>query len=125
RVFITARANRIAERQIERWSQTAIDAGAQKIVGIMPASATPVNAYPLDAWARVIRDLWHERRALCVLMGGPADQRLLGVISDSLDLPHVRLDRCDDLMATCALIARLDALLAVDTGLAHVAVAQN
>jgi ADP-heptose:LPS heptosyltransferase len=96
------------------------------IIGLMPASALPVKGYPLSAWATVVRQLWHEEGLVCALLGGPDDQAQVDALASQLgSVPYLRLSRPLDVLAMAALVRRLDGLLSVDTGLAHLAIAQN
>jgi ADP-heptose:LPS heptosyltransferase len=125
-INILAAANQAAADQVRQWWQAASRAGATQLVGVMPVSAMAVKGYPLASWSKMIADLWRTRRAMCVLLGGPADSKVLDELSKSLsDVPHARLSSGAGLLTVAGILPRLDALLSVDTGLAHMAIAQD
>jgi ADP-heptose:LPS heptosyltransferase len=126
RIDIPAQANDAAADQVRRWWQAASRAGATQLVGVMPVSAMAVKGYPLASWSKVIADLWRTRRAMCVLLGGAADSKVLDELSKLLGhVPHARLPDGAGLLTVAGILPRLDALLSVDTGLAHMAIAQD
>jgi ADP-heptose:LPS heptosyltransferase len=125
RIFFTDEAIQKGQRQAKVWRGAAAGAGARHIVGIMAASATDVNRYPLSSWASVAQRLWNDDRAICVLLGGPGDQRFINQLRQEIGIPILSLESSGRLLANLALIRRLDALIAVDTGLAHGAAAQD
>ena len=115
-----------AEEQARTWRKLASAVGAGQIVGIMSGSAAAVNAYPAASWARVIRSLWTQQRAMAAFFGGSNDQPRITEISRLIpDVPHVQLPPNFGLRATAASLQTIDGLISVDTGLAHVAVALN
>jgi ADP-heptose:LPS heptosyltransferase len=125
-VHADAEAIRSAEAQLAEWERLAGQAGAQLIAGVVPAASMAIKQYPLEKWAIVLRQLWQRHRALPVLIGGPGDGATLAQLSALLtEVPHGCLRRPLDLPATGALVGRLGAVLTVDTGTAHLAVAQG
>ena len=107
-----------------QWRKFAAENGSSNLIGIMAGSATSVNAYPVHSWARIISDIWRTRRACCVLLGSEADGPRVDEISRIIaDVPHCRLAPGTALLTTAALLSRLDGLISMDTGLAHVATA--
>lgn len=126
KINIPAPVNQAAADQVRQWWQAASRAGATQLVGVMPVSAMAVKGYPLASWSKVIADLWRSRRAICVLLGGADDSQVLDELSKSLgDVPHARLPNGAGLLTVAGILPRLDALLSVDTGLAHMAIAQD
>jgi ADP-heptose:LPS heptosyltransferase len=99
--------------------------GAERIVALMPAASLAVKQYPAAAWAQAAAALW-QRGVMCALIGGPADRPALDEVAARIgSLPHLKLKTALDLPAMAALIGSLDGLLSVDTGLAHIALAQD
>jgi ADP-heptose:LPS heptosyltransferase len=119
-------ARLLARTIASQWRRVVSEKGAAEIVGIMAGSATAVNAYPIPSWASVIRSLWHTRRAIVVLFGGAGDVRRVDELAALLvDIPHLRLPPLTNLRTTGALLGELDGFVSMDTGLAHIALAQN
>ena len=111
---------------VRQWWATASESNATQLVGVMPVSSMAVKGYAAESWRQVIADLWRRHRAMCVLLGGPSDKKALNELVQLLgDVPHVRLPAGTDLLTVAAVLPRLDALLSVDTGLAHLAIAQD
>lgn len=115
-----------AAKLVRQWWTKASESNATQLVGVMPVSSMAVKGYAAGSWRQAIADLWRRHRAMCVLLGGPLDTKALGELEDLLpDVPHLRLPARTDLMTVAAILPRLDALLSVDTGLAHLAIAQD
>lgn len=111
---------------VRQWWTRASNENATQLVGVMPASAMAVKGYSAESWRKVIADLSRRHRALCVLLGGPSDGAAIAELSSLLrDVPHARLPIGTGLLTVAAILPRLDALLSVDTGLAHLAIAQD
>jgi ADP-heptose:LPS heptosyltransferase len=126
RLFLTAKAIHQADRQMSIWREMERRVGASSIVMVIPAGSQPINRYPADQWLAALGRLWHEHRAVPALVGGPAEERFIQSITRRLgDVPFLRPDGRIPLLGTAALAARVDAVLSVDTGLAHLAVAQH
>lgn len=99
-------------------------ARARGLVGIIPAGSGELNRYPAARWAEVIRRLWTEHQLLSGLLGGPDDDDALSPIAKRLgDVPHHRFPADRDISVAAAVVARLDGVVSVDTGLAHAAAA--
>jgi ADP-heptose:LPS heptosyltransferase len=108
------------------WRQTARWLGAAALVGLMPAASAAVKKYPADAWAAAVAALWQRHRILCALLGSAADEPALREVSLRLGgIAHLKMTQPLDLPAMAGLIGALDGLLSVDTGLAHIALAQE
>jgi ADP-heptose:LPS heptosyltransferase len=124
-VHLDDAAYRAAAEQVRMWRRLAAWLGAQGLVGLMPAASMPVKRYPASAWAEAAGQLWNSG-ILCGLIGGPEDREQIMEVSSRIGrLPHLRMVQPLDLPATAALIGSLDGLLSVDTGLAHIAMAQD
>jgi ADP-heptose:LPS heptosyltransferase len=128
KVHLTDRAERRSEKQIEIWKPRFRAVGAKEIVGIVVQGGARVNEYPMGKWMAVVKKVWEERRALPALLGGPGDTRQIERLAVGLQytgVPFLRLSRPTSVLDMAALIARVDGLISVDTGLAHLAVAQK
>ena len=111
---------------VRQWWSQASEANATQLVGVMPVSSMTVKGYAAGSWREVVGDLWRRHRAMCVLLGGPSDKAALDELDGLLgDIPHLRLRSGVELLTVAAILPRLDALLSVDTGLAHLAIAQE
>jgi ADP-heptose:LPS heptosyltransferase len=125
-VHLDEKAARTAEAQNQTWRRMAGEWGASAVLGLMPAASMASKMYPNSAWVKAAAKLWHQHRIVTALLGGPADSATLYELSQQLGrLPHLRLFQALDLPAMAGLIGRLDGLLSVDTGLAHLALAQD
>jgi ADP-heptose:LPS heptosyltransferase len=124
-VHLDAQAYWAAAEQARTWRRVAAWLGADAIVGLMPATSMAVKKYPAGHWAQAAGDLWR-RGVICALLGGPADGLALEEVSGRLgSLPHLKMTHALDLPSMAALVGALDGLLSVDTGLAHIALAQD
>ena len=124
KIYFTAKAIDDAERQAHAWRHVERQLRASAIVAVIPTGSQPINRYPADTWAQVLGQLWHEHRAVAAILGGPGDGAFIDAIVQQLgDVPHLRTEKPLSILATAALLERLDAVLCVDTGLAHAAVA--
>lgn len=126
RLDISAKAHRAAERQLNLWRSHRQTLNASGIVGVVATGSMRVNRYPDQKWAEVIGRLWREERTLCALIGGPEDRASLNQVARLLHgVPHLRITYRLDVQASAALVSGLDAILTVDTGLAHLAIARH
>jgi ADP-heptose:LPS heptosyltransferase len=124
-VYLDDAAYRGAAEQIRLWRHLAQWLGAESLVGLMPAVSMSVKRYPAAAWAAVAGMLWRSG-ILCALLGGPDDRDQIVEVSAQIGrLPHLRMIEPLDVASMAALIGSLDGLLSVDTGLAHIALAQD
>jgi len=125
-LYIEEHARLAAQSTAGQWRDMAAKARTVEMVGIMAGSATGVNAYPIESWATVIRSLWHSRRVMCILFGGPGDAARNDKITSLLgDIPHLRLSPETGLLTIAVLLVELDGFISMDTGLAHIALVQN
>lgn len=115
----------IAEQMVNAWRGSAYGFGAQGVIGIVPAGTVATKSYPADAWIRVLRELWVAHRWMPIFIGGRAEQPTIDTITAGLQsIPHQRLPQPVDVQTLASVVGRLDGLLSVDTGPAHLAVAQ-
>jgi ADP-heptose:LPS heptosyltransferase len=114
-----------AAEQSRSWRRVAAWLGAEMVVGLMPVPSMAVKQYPAAGWAEAGAALW-QQGIMCALIGGPSDSWQIEEVSRRFgSLPHLKMSAPLDLPAMAALIGSLDGLLSVDTGLAHVSMAQD
>jgi ADP-heptose:LPS heptosyltransferase len=119
-------ASAAANEQIRAWRAASQWFEADSIVGLMPAASMPVKKYPPSCWAIALSELWRRHRIVGAIVGGPSDTLAIDEVSARLGkLPHLRLSQPLDILGMAALIGSLDGFLTVDTGLAHLALAQD
>jgi ADP-heptose:LPS heptosyltransferase len=117
-----------AEAQVDLWRLAAKKRGGEEVIGVVPAASMPIKSYPNDRWAEALRRVWAEHRAMPVLLGGPTDAAPLDALASALvaaDVPYQRLVAPLEILDMAALLMALDGVLSVDTGLAHLSVAQG
>jgi ADP-heptose:LPS heptosyltransferase len=128
KVHLTDRARAHAERQLELWKPRVRAAGGVEIVAVVSRGGSRINQYPMGNWLQAMKKLWIERRALPALIGGPMDRYYLDRFALGLQytgVPFVRMKKPLSVLDTSALLARVDGVISVDTGLAHLAIAQR
>jgi ADP-heptose:LPS heptosyltransferase len=126
RVQVGQRATEQAGRTLFDWRRAVQRMGGRDIIGLVVGGTSRVNHYPAQQWAEALKRLWDEDRVVAVLLGGPSDRAALDELEALLrDVPHLRLSRPVHLLTVAAIIRRLDAMLTVDTGLAHVSLAMR
>ena len=93
------------------------------VVVVHPGSASPARRWPLDRWAAVVRGLRRDGARVVLSGGGEERAALLGLAADAgLESSDVVAGRLD-VLATARLVAQARLLVAVDTGVAHLATA--
>lgn len=128
KVFIHESIKARAEAIADQWKSTARKRGGGEIVGLIPAASQAVKSYPAGKWTSALKRLWDEQRVMGVLLGGPTDAEALSQVEaelNSLDVPHLKLTQPLGILEMAAIVAEMDGILSVDTGLAHLAVAQK
>jgi ADP-heptose:LPS heptosyltransferase len=106
-------------------SMTKPPRNADRVVAFMPGSSLKIKAYPIDAWTDVLRVLADQFDVHPLLLGGADDRDRIAAITASLDRPVSTLTQPMSLPETGLLLRQTAGLVAVDTGLAHLAVALN
>jgi ADP-heptose:LPS heptosyltransferase len=125
-VHLDEEAYAAAGPQAGAWRKTAAWMRADGIIGLMPAASLTVKEYPAASWTAVAQALWHQRRMVCALLGGPQDQAAMEQVASEFGrLPHLKMVGPLDLPAMAALLGALDGLMTVDTGLAHISLAED
>ncbi len=115
-----------ADQLLHAWRTSAFGFAAQGVIGVVPAGTLATKSYPTEAWVRVLRELWVAHRLMPIFIGGRAEQSTIDAITAYMQsIPHQRLPQPVDVQTLAAVIGRLDGLLSIDTGPAHLAVAQR
>jgi ADP-heptose:LPS heptosyltransferase len=117
-----------AEIEAERWRTAARKLGGTEFVGVVPVASMPIKSYPDAQWTEALQRLWQQQRVVGVLLGGPGDVEALDRLSNSLkaaDVPFVRMQKPMGVLQIASAVRYFDGVLSVDTGLAHLAVAQR
>ena len=92
-------------------------------IGLSPAGTWPAKSWPEASWARAA-DLLAASGASIVLLWGPGERAVAERVRASMLRPAVILPPTD-LDELAAVVARLDLLIAHDSGVRHVAVARR
>jgi ADP-heptose:LPS heptosyltransferase len=99
-------------------------ARAEGLIGVILEGSTPLKRYPPERFAAVIRQLWLEHQLLCGLISAPQDDAMVGAVTSLLgDVPYHRFPTSPDIAVAAGIVAKVDGLISVDTGLAHAAAA--
>jgi ADP-heptose:LPS heptosyltransferase len=117
-----------AEAQVDTWREQARRLGASELVGVVPTASMPVKSYPDSKWTIALKRLWDEQRTMAIILGGPADRAPMDRLARELfiaEVPHLTMARPFPLLEMAAIVGKLEGMLSVDTGLAHLAVAQG
>ena len=99
-------------------------AAGRPMVGVHVSGGRAIKQWEPARFAEVASRLADTRGAVIVATGGPGDRKLVDGLRAAL-APRVVIDACgdDDLLASAALVARLDLLVTGDTGPMHLAAA--
>jgi ADP-heptose:LPS heptosyltransferase len=125
-VHVSADAAQVAFGRVRHWRSLAQRLDAAAIVGVVPAGTLASKSYRPAAWAAVLAGLWQEHRLLPAFIGTAAEAGPIDAILGHLpEMPYLRLGGDIDVLALAALLGKLDAVLSVDTGPAHLAQAQG
>ena len=126
RLSLSAAAHAAAGTRVERWRSEASRLGASALVGVVPAGTMATKTYPPAAWAVALRALWQQHRVLPVMIGGPGEAETIRSIRSLVpEVAVLTLDDAVDVLTLAAVIGSLDAVISVDTGPAHFALAQK
>jgi ADP-heptose:LPS heptosyltransferase len=124
RVHLNAKAVARADELTSTWRRVANRTGATELVGLVVGGTSKVNRYPAANWTAALKRLWDEQRVMAVLLGAAMDRAAMDELSALLhEVPHLRLMQPVNVLTASAIIRRLDGMLSVDTGLAHIALA--
>ena len=93
------------------------------LIGLHPGARPPARRWPAERFAAVANRLQREFEAQVVILGGPGEEALARRVEEALDGVAVNLAGRTSLGALAVLIARLDLLLANDSGPSHLAAA--
>jgi ADP-heptose:LPS heptosyltransferase len=126
RLYPTVQAVDRAERQVIAWRHIERQVRGAGVVAVVPTGSRQVNRYPSEKWQQVLRQLWHDHRVIGALIAEREDGAYIDSITRDLgEVPFLRPSRPLGVPATAALLGRLDAVISVETGLAHAAMAQQ
>jgi ADP-heptose:LPS heptosyltransferase len=126
RISIADDAAQVGCGRARHWQAIAQQAGAEGIIGIVPAGTLPQKSYPVESWKHVLHTLWQQHRLMPALLGTPAEASAIADIRAAIpDIPMVDLADRLEVLALTALLGRLDAVIGVDTGTIHLALAQQ
>jgi ADP-heptose:LPS heptosyltransferase len=128
KVYLTEQMLARAETQVDAWRTAARKAGGAEVVGVVPSASMPVKSYPDAKWTAALKRLWTQHRVVPVLLGGPDDWQAIDRLAAELihdEVPYLSLAKPLGILDMTALVGKLDAIISVDTGLAHLAVAQQ
>lgn len=126
RVYLSERSSRIAQEQVRRWRSEAARLGALSLVGVVPAGTMATKTYPPASWAAALRELWQQHRILPAMVGSPSEAATIRTIRTLIpEVPTLTMDSGLDVLSLTSLLGQLGAVISVDTGPAHFALAQN
>jgi heptosyltransferase-2 len=91
-------------------------------VGIHPGAGKIKNRWPASKFARVANELWKNRRAQIVVIGGPSDTEVLGATLRDLEFTPIVLTG-ESIGRVGAVMKELSLFICNDTGVLHVAAA--
>jgi ADP-heptose:LPS heptosyltransferase len=108
------------------WRSEVARLRATALVGVVPAGTIPSKNYPSAKWAQVIAQLWKNHRVLVGFIGTDAEAPVIREIRALLgSTPTLPRDQGLDVHALAVILGRLDAVLSIDTGPAHLALAEQ
>jgi len=95
-----------------------------ELIGVHPGAFLPTRRWPVDRFARLAGKLAEERRAAVLVTGGPLERDLVEQVAAAPGGAVVRAAGLP-LMHVAALIRRCRLFVTNDTGMMHLAAAQN
>ncbi len=95
--------------------------GARPLVGVAAGSAWPTKRWPAEKFAQTLRELGRRAEFTAVFLGTGGDRAGAAKIASLWGGPQVNLAGRTDLPALCAVIERLDLLIANDSAPVHIA----
>ena len=99
------------------------------IVGFHPGSGTDIGnnikRWPIDKFIEVANELTKTLNSSVLLFGGKDEINLAEIMISNMDLKPLSLTGNTDIRQTAALIAKCDLFITNDSGLMHIAAAQN
>jgi len=108
------------------WRSEVARLRATALVGLVPAGTVATNIYPVAKWAEVIAQLWAKHRVLVGFIGtaaeAPVTRQIRALLGSTPSLPR---EDSLDVLALAVLLGRLDAVISVDTGPAHLALTEK
>ena len=108
------------------WRSEVARLRATALVGVVPAGTVAAKNYPSAKWAEVITELWRKHRVLVAFLGTDAEAPVIREIRALLGpTPTLPRDQGLDVHTLGVILGRLDAVLSIDTGPAHLALAEQ
>lgn len=98
-----------------------IDRAGDLVVGITPSAGNKIKEWPAERFAQVADHLAARHGAKIILIGGPADKKLLDAVETRMKEKVAARAQGLRIGELKALIARLNLLIAVDTGPIYIA----
>jgi ADP-heptose:LPS heptosyltransferase len=113
---------RAAQTQAERlWNNHGLS--GRTVVAVQPNAGVPLKSWPLDRWA-ALADALADSGLAVILVGAPDDQATLDAIAQHARSSSITVTLCGQpLDVSAAIYARCAALVAPDSGAAHLAAA--
>lgn len=119
-------AAQLAANRTRMWRSIAARVEASALIGIIPAGMNISKSYPAESWSRVLRELWHQHRIMPAFLTLPEEQASIqAIMSPIRDVPFVDMTTSVEVLALAAMMTRLDGIIAIDTGSAHLALAAD
>jgi ADP-heptose:LPS heptosyltransferase len=126
RVYPSDMSSQIAHGRVRFWRSEVARLGASSLVGIVPAGTMATKTYPPASWAAALRELWQRHRAVPAMIGSPAEAATIQeILALTPDVPALTIGSSLDVLSLATLLGQLDAVISVDTGPAHFALAQK
>lgn len=94
-------------------------------LAVAPAARWETKVWPAERFAEAISAWQSDASLKCVLLGGPDEVDLCTRIAAACRHPAVNLAGMTDLRTLCAIVERAGAVLCLDSGIMHLAVALN
>jgi len=108
------------------WRSEVARLRASALVGVVPAGTVPSKNYPAAKWAEIIAQLWAKHRVLVGFFGTDAEAPVIREIRALLgSTPTLPRDQGLDVHTLAVILGRLDVVLSIDTGPAHLALAEQ
>lgn len=108
------------------WRSEVARLRATAVVGIVPAGTVATKSYPPEKWAQAISELWTKHRVLTGFIGSDAEAPVIHEIRSLLGtIPTLPRDQGLNVQTLGVILGRLDAVISVDTGPAHLALAEK
>lgn len=119
-------AAQIGGGRVRTWRSIAARVDASALVGIVPSAMNIAKSYPVASWARVIHELWEDHRVMPAFLNTPDELAVVHTIMSQIpDVPFVDMTAPVEVLALASIMTRLDGIISIDTGSAHLALAAD